>query len=357
MSKAAPAIPLFGDAYLADTHHLTLEEHGAYLKLLMIAWRMDGCALPDDDMRLAKILGVTRAKWAKLKPVVLAFWTLDNGRWFQGRLSKERSYVETRRITQSQKAHAKWETPPKGDGLSDARKRSARLAEARQKGRHDKDDWAALVAITGNQCVKCHATGVELVKDHILPIYLGGSDALSNLQPLCIRCNSSKGADATDYRLSACNDLFERLPNACPTLAPPPPPPQVEEERTEATPQSAKSAVLPIAEAQRHWNENARQAGWPTVTRCSGKRLTDLRNRLRAEGLDGFVAAIARARASPLLGGTDPPHWFTFDFIVNPTSFDKVMDGNYDNRAKSIGPSAANDSRSIGAAVRFVADG
>ena len=267
MSKAAPAIPLFGDAYLADTHHLTLEEHGAYLKLLMIAWRMDGCALPDDDMRLAKILGVTKAKWAKLKPVVLAFWTLDNGRWFQARLNKERQFVDQKREANRSAAESRWK---------------AQVPENTKSGE--------------------------------------------------------------------CERISERN-------APPPPPPQVEEERTEATPQSAKIAALPIAEAQRHWNDNARQAGWPTVTRCSGKRLTDLRNRLRAEGLDGFLAAIARARASPLLGGTDPPHWFTFDFIVNPTNFDKVMDGNYDNRAKSIGPSAANDSRSIGAAVRFVADG
>ena len=34
-----PALPFFTDAYLGDTQHLTLEEHGAYQKLLYIAWR------------------------------------------------------------------------------------------------------------------------------------------------------------------------------------------------------------------------------------------------------------------------------------------------------------------------------
>ena len=94
MSKPAPAIPLFGDAYLADTHHLSLEEHGAYLKLMMIAWRIEGCQLPDDDTRIARMLSVTVGRWMKLKPAVMAFWALENGCWKQGRLTKERKFVE-----------------------------------------------------------------------------------------------------------------------------------------------------------------------------------------------------------------------------------------------------------------------
>lgn len=109
MSAKPAAIPLFGDAYMADTRHLSLEEHGAYLMLMMVAWRTDDCALPDDDKRLARMLGIGAAKWAKLKPSIMAFWTLENGQWRQSRLTKERTFVDEKRATNSSSAKARWD--------------------------------------------------------------------------------------------------------------------------------------------------------------------------------------------------------------------------------------------------------
>ena len=51
-------------------------------------------------------------------------------------------------------------------------------------------------------CVRCGATDAEIVKDHIVPIYQGGSDGIDNIQPLCLRCNSSKGPESMDWRLA-----------------------------------------------------------------------------------------------------------------------------------------------------------
>jgi uncharacterized protein YdaU (DUF1376 family) len=65
MSKA-PAMPMYWDAYLADTTHLTTEEHGAYMLLLAAMWRRNG-SVPDDDKDNARILGLTPAKWRKVK--------------------------------------------------------------------------------------------------------------------------------------------------------------------------------------------------------------------------------------------------------------------------------------------------
>lgn len=88
-----PSLPLFTDAYIADTQHLSNEEHGAYLRLIMFAWRSPDCTLPDDDGRLARMLGLTAGKWRRLKPAVMAFWTLSDGKWTQKRLAKEHAFV------------------------------------------------------------------------------------------------------------------------------------------------------------------------------------------------------------------------------------------------------------------------
>lgn len=45
----------------------------------------------------------------------------------------------------------------------------------------------------GYRCVICGSTE-NLTIDHILPRAKGGKDELSNLQTLCRRCNSKKGA-------------------------------------------------------------------------------------------------------------------------------------------------------------------
>lgn len=83
---AFPAMPLFTDAYLADTRHLTTEEHGAYLLLLMCAWRSKDCTLADDDGALARIAGLSPTKWRRMKPVLRGFFNIEDGRWRQAKL-------------------------------------------------------------------------------------------------------------------------------------------------------------------------------------------------------------------------------------------------------------------------------
>lgn len=89
----------------------------------------------------------------------------------------------------------------------------------------------------------------------------------------------------------------------------------------------------PIDEAVSHWNAVAGEVGWPRTQRLSDARRTALRIRLRDETLDGWKAAIARARSSPYLGQAPP--WFTFDWFVKPTNFLKVIEGNYDRQRSS----------------------
>jgi uncharacterized protein YdaU (DUF1376 family) len=90
-----PALPLWTDAYLSDTTHLSAEEHGAYLLLLLTAWRSADCSLPDDDRVLSRICRLTERRWMqKVRPAVAGFFTIAEGAWRQKRLQKEREKVE-----------------------------------------------------------------------------------------------------------------------------------------------------------------------------------------------------------------------------------------------------------------------
>lgn len=76
--------------------------------------------------------------------------------------------------------------------------RAARLKAARAKATHSIEQWIALIAEFGQRCVRC-ATPGKVTKDHIVPLFLGGSDGIDNLQPLCLMCNSTKGAETYNW--------------------------------------------------------------------------------------------------------------------------------------------------------------
>lgn len=78
---------MFWDAYIADTTHLTTEEHGAYLLLLGAMWRRNGW-VPDDDADTARIVGMTKAKWRKTKRRLASLLIFSDGHITQKNLRK-----------------------------------------------------------------------------------------------------------------------------------------------------------------------------------------------------------------------------------------------------------------------------
>ena len=95
-----PALPLFTDAYLGDTTHLSTFEHGAYLLLLIVSWRSPGCCVADDDALLARYTRMTRDKWRKVRPILEPFFRIENGFWHQARLQNELQHLQSRRDQQ-----------------------------------------------------------------------------------------------------------------------------------------------------------------------------------------------------------------------------------------------------------------
>jgi uncharacterized protein YdaU (DUF1376 family) len=104
-----PALPLFTDALLADTGHLTEEEFGAYMRLLILEWRTAGCKLPADAAWHMRRLGCDESKYKRLfEPLLGEFFGRDGNFIYQKRLLKEFTYLRNQSQNQSARAKARW---------------------------------------------------------------------------------------------------------------------------------------------------------------------------------------------------------------------------------------------------------
>lgn len=62
-----------------------------------------------------------------------------------------------------------------------------------------KDVRKQVFELYGEKCLCCD-TIKNLTIDHIIPVFKGGINDISNYQPLCRSCNSKKSTSITDYR-------------------------------------------------------------------------------------------------------------------------------------------------------------
>lgn len=176
-----PALPLWTDAYIGDTAHLSLEQHGAYLKLLMFAWRRRDCALPDDDRQLANVVGVSTRQWRKLKPVVMAFWDEMAAGWVNARAAAEIGNADRRIAPRpTRRKH---------------RSRPKRKAGRTRRGALRPSDRFRILQRDRFRCQYCGraAPDVDLHVDHVVPVARGGGNDDENLVTACQECNLGKG--------------------------------------------------------------------------------------------------------------------------------------------------------------------
>lgn len=110
---APPAFQFYATDFLSDAPvmAMTLEERGAYITLLCIAWTEQG--IPDDHKKLAKVLRVSARKFAEIWESMEVCWEADgNGRLTSPRMEGVREEMRERSKTASAAgsagARARW---------------------------------------------------------------------------------------------------------------------------------------------------------------------------------------------------------------------------------------------------------
>lgn len=142
-----PALPLFTDAFIADTTHLTAAQTGAYIMLLIVAWRTPECALFDDDKLLARWARMDRRTWNMNKTAIMQFWKRDDlGRWYQGRLKDERKYVEDMSSRNSEASKTRWRKNNNSPNASAIRERCKTDPPTPKKEEVTKEDKSSSAA-------------------------------------------------------------------------------------------------------------------------------------------------------------------------------------------------------------------
>jgi uncharacterized protein YdaU (DUF1376 family) len=108
---ALPYIQLYTADYLADTMHLTTEEHGAYLLLIFNYWQT---GKPIPKKRLQKIARVPNDRWPSVEDSLSEFFTDNGENWVHERIERD---LESVMEAQEQRARA-------GKASAEARKRA-----------------------------------------------------------------------------------------------------------------------------------------------------------------------------------------------------------------------------------------
>src|SRR5262249_1962765 len=106
-------MPIATDALIADTSHMSAEQFGAYVRLLLAMWRHGG-RLTARPAELARIAGVGPRHWKKIAPTVVQAMTQLDGALVQKRLLATWDVVQKVRARKRSAATTHWKRSKRG---------------------------------------------------------------------------------------------------------------------------------------------------------------------------------------------------------------------------------------------------
>lgn len=157
-----PYMPFYTREYMADTAHLSGEEHGYYMLMLITYWETEK-PLPNDEQELARICKTTPLRLKKFFARVLRLFQLKNNFLYHKRVEKELveyyEKLDLKRLAGKKAAEKRW-GGNNASGIADAYQTHSRRitdlchteAEAEAEAYGSKDfnncDTAVVVATT-----------------------------------------------------------------------------------------------------------------------------------------------------------------------------------------------------------------
>lgn len=140
--------------------------------------------------------------------------------------------------------------------------------------------------------------------------------------------SNRKSCDVTVTPRDKCDTPPKEIPPTPPKEITPPISPISSDEDM---PPQPENPVLKPDEVVEAWNVLADRHGLPKVRRLTDERKRKLATRLRATTFDDWTEAIQAIDRNPWLRGENDRGWRAdFDFILQPKSFTKLIEGSYD---------------------------
>lgn len=132
--------------------------------------------------------------------------------WKSNKIKVDPQYKEKlRKIKEESLERLKKNNPEKYLEYKSTNKLNNKLRNKNIPGSHTTEEWRELKKQLGDQCLCCRKTKEELEslyeenrsplqRDHVVPISLGGTNYITNIQILCSECNNAKSNYVYDYR-------------------------------------------------------------------------------------------------------------------------------------------------------------